>query len=166
MVFHDGLCSKLTSSSLGIILVMISICHHIPSWVKETKHIISFSSLTPKGGDETYDQQCDVIFKTEHFLHQALWITYDDKTFICGIHENLKNVSPCYWLKGQLNNQVQSFSSVHDKFKFWNYLLYHDGFLYVLNNLIQLQVLQARHDVLATWHFGFNKTMELIFQKY
>jgi hypothetical protein len=36
-------------------------------------------------------------------------------------------------------------------------------FLYVLDGPVWLQILQARHDALATWHFGFNNTMELMF---
>jgi len=35
--------------------------------------------------------------------------------------------------------------------------------LYVPNGPTQFQIFQARHDVLATNHFGFNKTMELMF---
>ncbi len=36
----------------------------------------------------------------------------------------------------------------------------------MLDDLTWLQVLQARHDTLVTSHFGFNKTMELMFRNY
>jgi hypothetical protein len=45
-------------------------------------------------------------------------------------------------------------------------LLYRDDLLYVCDGFIQFQIFQARHDVLATCHFEFNKTMELMFQDY
>jgi hypothetical protein len=38
--------------------------------------------------------------------------------------------------------------------------------LYVFYGLAQLQIFHARNDVLATGHFWFNKTMELMFQNY
>jgi hypothetical protein len=61
------------------------------------------------------------------------------------------------------HHQVQDFSSDHVKFEFQDGLLYCDGFLYVHDGLAQLQFLQARHDALVVGHFGFNKTMELMF---
>ncbi len=51
-------------------------------------------------------------------------------------------------------------------FEFQNGLLYHDSLLYVPNGLTQLQLLQAMHDTLVGSHFGFNKTMELVFGDY
>jgi hypothetical protein len=44
--------------------------------------------------------------------------------------------------------------------------IYHDGILYVLDGPVRLQVLRAKHDVLATCHFGFNNTMELVSRDY
>lgn len=41
-------------------------------------------------------------------------------------------------------------------------LLYYKGLLYVPEGPLRLQVLQARHDLPAAGHFGFNKTMELL----
>ncbi len=69
-------------------------------------------------------------------------------------------------IQGQLRShcQVQKNSSNHANFEFQDGLLYCDGLLYVFDGLMQLQVLQGRHDILATNHFGFNKTMELMFQ--
>jgi len=71
-------------------------------------------------------------------------------------------------IQGQLKNhgQIQFFSNDHAKFKFQDGLLYCDGFLYVHDGLAQLQVFQARHDILATCHFGFHKTMESMLQDY
>jgi hypothetical protein len=52
------------------------------------------------------------------------------------------------------------------KFKFCDGLLYHDGLLYILEGLVQLQLIQAKRDTLVVGYFGFNKTMELMFRDY
>jgi hypothetical protein len=84
----------------------------------------------------------------------------NDTTFLCQVHENLKNPLAIS-IQGQLRNhhQVQDSFNDHAKFKFQNGLLYHDG-------LAWLQVFQAKHDALVVGHFGFNKIMELMFQDY
>ncbi len=61
------------------------------------------------------------------------------------------------------HHQIQDFFSDHAKFEFQNGLFYSDDLLYVLDGFVRFQVLQARHDALATSHFGFNKAMELMF---
>jgi hypothetical protein len=45
-------------------------------------------------------------------------------------------------------------------------MMYHDRLLYLLENHVRLQILQAKHDTLVVGHFGFNKTMELVFCDY
>jgi hypothetical protein len=89
----------------------------------------------------------------------------DDNTFFCQIREDLKDPF-AIGIQGQLksHHQVWDFPSDHVKFKFQNGVFYCDGFLYGPNGLAQLQVLHAKHDALATCHFGFNKTMELVFK--
>jgi hypothetical protein len=44
----------------------------------------------PKEGDETYEQQCDIILKLEYFWLQAL-IILDDTTFFYQICEKLED---------------------------------------------------------------------------
>jgi hypothetical protein len=51
-------------------------------------------------------------------------------------------------------------------FEFQDGLFYRDGLLYGPNGPAWFQVLQVRHDVLVVKHFGFNKTMELMFRNY
>ena len=48
------------------------------------------------------------------------------------------------------------------RFQFMDRILYYQGLFYIPDGPCQLQVLQSYHDFLAAWHFGFNKTMELI----
>ncbi len=43
--------------------------------------------FAPKEGNETYNQQRDVIPKPEHFLLQ---VTLDDKPLLCQIDEDLE----------------------------------------------------------------------------
>jgi hypothetical protein len=75
--------------------------------------------------------------------------------FVIGIQSQLK-----------IHHQVQKISSDHVKLEFQDCLFYHDGILYVLDGLARLYVLQAKYNALITSHFGFNKTMELMFQDY
>jgi hypothetical protein len=121
-----------------------------------------------KEGNVASEQQCDFIFNPERFRFQALLIIPNDKTLICQICENLKKDLVTISIQGQLRNyhQVQKITIEHAKFEFQNGLLYFDGLLYDPNGLTQLQVLQAMHNVLVVYHFGFNKTMELAFQNY
>ncbi len=53
-----------------------------------------------------------------------------------------------------------------DKFKIEDGLLYFEGRLYIPEGPPRLHILQSRHDFPAAGHFGFNKTMELIFQDF
>ncbi len=121
-----------------------------------------------KEGNVASEQQCDFIFNPECFRFQALLIIPNDKTLICQICENLKKDLVTISIQGQLriHHQVQKITIEHAKFEFQNGLLYFDGLLYVFNGPTQLQVLQAMHNVLVVYHFGFNKTMELAFQNY
>ncbi len=64
-------------------------------------------------------------------------------------------------LNVRIEIKFKVFKNDHDKFKFWNGLLYYVRHLYVLYGLVWLQVLQDKHDMLDVGHFGFNKTMEL-----
>jgi hypothetical protein len=95
-----------------------------------------------------------------------LLIIPNDKTFFHQICEDLKKDPFIVDIQNQLRNQhqIQDLFSNCAKFKFRDGLLYCDGLLYVLDGLIQFQVFQARHDVLGIIHFGFNKTMELVFR--
>ncbi len=80
---------------------------------------------------------------------------------------NIWKRSFCYWHQRsieELRSRLR-FSSDHNKFKFQNGLLYHDGHN-ALNGLIQLQILQDKHNVLIACNFGFNKTMEFILGNY
>ncbi len=43
-----------------------------------------------KEGNVAYEQQCDIIFKLEHFRLQVLLVLFDDTTFFCQIREDLK----------------------------------------------------------------------------
>jgi hypothetical protein len=61
------------------------------------------------------------------------------------------------------HHQIQDFSNDHAKFEFQDGLFYHDGLLYVLDDFMRFQILQAKHDALVASHFGFNKAMELMF---
>jgi hypothetical protein len=58
--------------------------------------------------------------------------------------------------------KVKDFVNDHNKFEFQDGLLYHDGFLYILNSLTWFQVLKAKHDAPIVGHFRFNKIMELV----
>jgi hypothetical protein len=58
------------------------------------------------------------------------------------------------------------FDNNREKFKFVDDLLYFEDRLYILEGPARLQVLQTRHDFLAAGHFGFNKTLELIFKDF
>jgi hypothetical protein len=62
-------------------------------------------------------------------------------------------------IKGQLKNQneITSLSNDHDRFKFQNGLLYHDGILHVFNDHVWLQTLQARHDVFGYKSFSIQQ---------
>jgi hypothetical protein len=84
-------------------------------------------------------------------------ILLDNTTIFCQICEDLKDLFAIN-IQGQLKShgQVQIFSNDHAKFKFQDGLLHCDGFLYVHDALAQLQVFRARHDILATCHFGFH----------
>jgi hypothetical protein len=66
-----------------------------------------------------------------------LSIIFDDITFLCQIHKDLKKNPFAIGMQGQLNSrhQVQKFSSDHVKFGFQDGLFYHDGLLYILNGL-------------------------------
>jgi hypothetical protein len=86
-------------------------------------------------------------------------------TFLCPIHEDLKKDLFTIDIQGQLrsHHQVQIFSNDHVKFELQDGLFYCDGLLYVFYDHMRLQVLQVRHHALVVSHFGFNKTMELMF---
>jgi hypothetical protein len=88
----------------------------------------------------------------------------DGTTFLFQICEHFKKDPLAINIQGQLMNhhQVHDFSNNHAKFKFQDGLFCCDGILCVLNGPTQLQILQVRHDALATSHFGFNKTMKLV----
>ncbi len=62
-------------------------------------------------------------------------IVHDDKTIICQVCEDLKNDLFVIGMKDYLKNQKSNSKSFkyHDKFKFQNGLLYHDGLLYAPN---------------------------------
>jgi hypothetical protein len=91
-----------------------------------------------------------------------LSIIIDDTTLLCQIHENLKDPL-VIGIQGQLtNHQVQDFSNDHVKFEFQDGLLYHDGFLYVPDGPVRIQVFKTKHDVFTTNHLKFNMTMELM----
>jgi hypothetical protein len=66
-----------------------------------------------------------------------LLVIHVDTTFLCQICEDFKNEPLVIGIQGQLRNhhQVQDFSNDHGKFEFQDVLLYHDGFLYVLDGL-------------------------------
>ncbi len=92
----------------------------------------------------------------------------NNKTFLCQIHEDLKNDPLAIGIQGQLKShrQVQDSSNDHAKFEFQDGLLYYDGSFYVIDGLAQFQIVLTRHNTLATSHFGFNKTMEFMFRDY
>ena len=48
------------------------------------------------------------------------------------------------------------------KFKIEGECLYFEKRIYIPDGLHRFQVIQARHDLPAVGHFGFNKTLELI----
>jgi hypothetical protein len=60
--------------------------------------------------------------------------------FIVKFFEDLKNILFVISIKDELRNQNQVWSllSDHNKFKFQNGLLYHDGLLYALDGHVQL----------------------------
>jgi hypothetical protein len=69
-----------------------------------------------------------------------LSIILNDTTFLCQIHENLKDPF-AIGIQGQLmSHQVQDFFSIHVKFKFPDGLLYRDGLLYVFDGPVWIQV--------------------------
>jgi len=144
------------------------ITYHLGCQWGKSNALSHHSYLAPKEGDVAYEQQCDVIIKSKHLWFRALLVTFDDKTLFHQIHENLKKHPLVVDIQRQLKNQhqIQNFFSNCVKFEFWDGLLYRGGLLYVPDGLVQFQVLQAMHDVLATCHFGFNNTMELVSQDY
>ncbi len=89
-------------------------------------------------------------------------VTPEDKTLLQHIRENIVNDSFVIVVKSHRKNLPNEFN----KFEFHDGLLYHDELLYILESPVRLQVLQARHDTLVVGHFGFNKTMELMFHNY
>jgi hypothetical protein len=113
----------------------------------------------PKEGDGAYDQQCDVILKPKHLWFQALLVPPNDKSLLCWIRENWKMINFFTNIKGQLKNQneIQTLSNDHDRFKLQNGLLYHDGILYVLNDHVWLQTLQAKHDFFGYKSFSIQQ---------
>ncbi len=59
--------------------------------IKKPNMLSHHSYFTTKKGDENYEQQCDIIFKSKHLWFQTLLIiTIDDKTILCQICEYLK----------------------------------------------------------------------------
>jgi hypothetical protein len=52
------------------------------------------------------------------------------------------------------------------KFEFKDGLLYFKGLLYIPQRLTQFKIIQMHHDLSVAGHFDFNKTMELISQKF
>jgi hypothetical protein len=89
----------------------------------------------PKEGNVTYNQQCDVILKPKDLWFELLLVTHDEKIFFCQICEYLEKDPLAIGIKGQLKNQnqIQNLLNDHDKFKFWDGFLYHDGLLYVFD---------------------------------
>ncbi len=85
-----------------------------------------------------------------------------NKTFLQRIREDLINDSFIVVVKSHRKNLLSDFN----KFEFRDGLLYHDELLYVPKELTWFQVLKAKHDTLVAGHFGFNKTMELMFHDY
>jgi hypothetical protein len=57
-------------------------------------------------------------------------------------------------------------NEVNDEFEFKNGLLYFKGLLYVPLGPTQLKIIQMHHDLSASGHFGFNKTMELFLRDF
>jgi hypothetical protein len=57
-------------------------------------------------------------------------------------------------------------NAVNDEFEFKNGLLYFKGLLYVPPGPTRLKIIQMCHYLPAVGHFSFNKTMELILQKF
>jgi len=85
----------------------------------------------PKEGDDVYDQQCDIIFKPKNLRLQTWFVTFEDKTHLQHIREDLINDAFVVGVKSHQKNPPSDF----DKFKFCDRLLYHDGLLYVLKGL-------------------------------
>jgi len=89
------------------------------------------SYLASKEGDVVYNQQFDTILEAKNLQLQTLSITFEDKTFLQHICEDLINNSLVIVIKSHQKNLLNDF----DKFKFRDGLLYHDELLYVLEGL-------------------------------
>jgi hypothetical protein len=136
LIFHDDSCVESMSNLMGIILVLILVLNYLLSkaTTKETRCIIlSFIPQTLKGGCRLWSK-CDTILKPENLQLQALLVTFEDKTLLYCIHEDLINGSLAIAIRSHWKNPPNDF----DKFKFRDGLLCHDGLLYVLKDLMQL----------------------------
>jgi hypothetical protein len=71
---------------------------HIVPGTRKPDTLSNHSYLTPKEGNEAYDQQCDIIIKLEHLWLQALWVAFDDKPFFSNLWR-FNEGSLCYWLQ-------------------------------------------------------------------
>lgn len=122
------------------------------------------SYLTPKPGEESYDQQKTTILKPQ-LLQLCVLTTMQKETspLIQQIYDAMPGDTFSCDIQQQLNNHKSLDSDDHlNNFQFKDGLLYFKDLLYVPAGFSRLQVIQARHDLPSAGHFGFNKTMELI----
>jgi hypothetical protein len=87
-------------------------------------------------------------------------ITHDEKTIICQVCEDLKNDLFVIGMKNQLKNknQIQSLSSIMISSS--SKMVYYIMMDYCMH---LMDLLATKRDDSTTFHFGFNKIMELVF---
>ncbi len=92
-------------------------------------------------------------------------MTFDDRSLLVSIREKLLENPFANVIWNQLKNP--NLTLIHyEKFDFCDGLLYYNGFLYIPDGLVRLQVFQVRHNTLDVGHFRFKKIMELVFHDY
>ncbi len=93
-IFHDNLCFESTLKvqwALSLSRFQFVITFRLKCWQKKPNALSCHLYFMLKEGNATYEQQRDVILKHEHLQLQALLVIFDDITFLCQIHEDLKN---------------------------------------------------------------------------
>jgi hypothetical protein len=108
-----------------------------------------------KRGLSDLDQQKSIVLKPANFQMKALAMSSsEDALYLKEVQEALQDDPFVENIRKQLR--------ANDELEFKDGLLYFKGLMYIPPGPTRLKIIQMCHDLSATRHFGFNKTMEFI----
>jgi len=117
------------------------------------------SNFLPKAKEEAYDLQRIISLKLKCFHLRRIHVSIPiDSSFL--YQAQISTSKDLLFLDTQ--QCLRDGSKDPSKFKVEDELLYFEEHLYILDEPLSLQILQAHQDLPTIGHFGLNKTLELI----